>query len=147
MKLGLLTAAFPRMRLERVASWASDNGFEMLEVACWPAAGGERRRYVGVSHIDAANLDVCPALAQHRAGVRESSQSPTEEAPMSVAKVIEITASSPTSFAEAAKAGIAKASETIHGIKGAWISEESVVVENDQVTEFRVTMRVSFVLD
>ena len=37
--------------------------------------------------------------------------------------------------------------ETVHGIKGAWIAEESVVVENDQVTEFRVTMRVSFVLD
>ena len=66
---------------------------------------------------------------------------------MSVAKVFEITASSPTSFAEAAKAGIAKASETVHGIKGAWVSEESLVVENDQVTEFRVTMRVSFVLD
>ncbi len=46
------------MRLERVASWASDNGFEMLEVACWPAAGGERRRYAGVSHIDVARLDV-----------------------------------------------------------------------------------------
>jgi hypothetical protein len=66
---------------------------------------------------------------------------------MSVAKVIEITASSPTSFAEAAKAGIAKAAETIHGIQSAWVSEERVVVENDQVTEFRVTMRVSFLLD
>ena len=66
---------------------------------------------------------------------------------MSVVKVIEITSSSPTSFAEAVKAGIAKAAETVHGIKGAWVSEESVVVENDQVTEFRVTMRVSFVLD
>jgi flavin-binding protein dodecin len=66
---------------------------------------------------------------------------------MAVAKVIEITASSPTSFAEAVKVGITKASETVHGIKGAWVSEESVVVENDQVTEFRVTMRVSFVLD
>ncbi len=60
---------------------------------------------------------------------------------MSVAKVIEITASSPTSFAEAAKAGIAKASETVHGIKGAWVSEESLVVENDQVTEFRDSRR------
>jgi len=66
---------------------------------------------------------------------------------MSVAKVIEITASSPTSFAEAAKVGIAKAAETVHGIQGAWVSEERVVVENDQVTEFRVTMRVSFILD
>ena len=66
---------------------------------------------------------------------------------MSVVKVIEITSSSPTSFAEAVKAVIAKASETIHGIKAAWVSEESVVVENNEVTEFRVTMRVSFVLD
>ena len=66
---------------------------------------------------------------------------------MSVAKVIEITASSPTSFAEAARAGIAKASEWVRGIKGAWISEEYVVVEDDAITEYRVTMRVSFVLD
>lgn len=66
---------------------------------------------------------------------------------MSVAKVIEITASSPTSFAEAARAGIAKAAETVHGIRGAWVSEQQLVVENDEVTEFRVTMRISFVLD
>ena len=66
---------------------------------------------------------------------------------MSVAKVIEITASSPTSFAEAARAGIAKAAETVHGIRGGWISEQYVVVENDAIAEFRVTMRISFVLD
>ncbi|HET8811736.1 MAG TPA: dodecin family protein [Gaiella sp.] len=66
---------------------------------------------------------------------------------MSVAKVIEITASSPTSFAEAARAGITKAAETVHGIRGAWVSEQQVVVENDAITEFRVTMRISFVLD
>lgn len=66
---------------------------------------------------------------------------------MTVAKVIEITASSPTSFAEAAKVGIAKAAETVHGIRGAWVSEQTVIVENDQITEFRVTMRISFVLD
>ena len=44
---------------------------------------------------------------------------PDEEVPMSVAKVIEITASSPTSFAEAARAGVAKAAETVHGIQRA----------------------------
>jgi flavin-binding protein dodecin len=66
---------------------------------------------------------------------------------MSVAKVIEITASSPRSFAEAARAGVAKASESVHGIKGAWVSEQYVVVEGNAITEFRVTMRVSFVLD
>jgi sugar phosphate isomerase/epimerase len=57
VRLGLLTAAFPRLSLERTAAWASANGFEMLEVACWPASGGERRRYAGVSHIDVGKLD------------------------------------------------------------------------------------------
>jgi dodecin len=66
---------------------------------------------------------------------------------MSVAKVVEITASSPTSFEDAVKNGIEKASETLHGIKGAWVSEEKVEVEGGKITEFRVTLRVSFVLD
>jgi sugar phosphate isomerase/epimerase len=57
MRLGLLTAAFPRLDLERTAAWAAANGFEMLEVACWPATGGDRRRYAGVSHIDVERLD------------------------------------------------------------------------------------------
>jgi sugar phosphate isomerase/epimerase len=57
MKLGLLTAAFPSLSLEQVARWAHDNGFEALEIACWPASGGERRRYSGVSHIDVESFD------------------------------------------------------------------------------------------
>ena len=57
MKLGLLTAPFPRRSLAEVAAWAAGEGFETLEVACWPAATGERRRYAGTSHIDVARLD------------------------------------------------------------------------------------------
>ena len=57
MKLGFLTAAFPDLSLEEVAAWAAAEGFETLEVACWPAAGGERRRYAGVSHIDVESFD------------------------------------------------------------------------------------------
>jgi sugar phosphate isomerase/epimerase len=52
-----MTAAFSRRPLEKVAAWASGNGYEMLEVACWPAAGSERRRYSGVCHIDVERLD------------------------------------------------------------------------------------------
>lgn len=66
---------------------------------------------------------------------------------MSVAKVVEITASSPTSFEDAVKNGIDKAGETLRGIKGAWVSEEKVKVEDGKITEFRVTLRISFVLD
>lgn len=57
MKLGLLTAAFPSLSLEEVAGWASANGFEALEIACWPSGNGEHRRYSGVSHIDVEKLD------------------------------------------------------------------------------------------
>jgi sugar phosphate isomerase/epimerase len=61
MKLGLLTAAFPGKSLEEVASWASTNGFEMLEIACWPV-GKARRRYAGVTTIDVDSLT--PAKAK-----------------------------------------------------------------------------------
>jgi sugar phosphate isomerase/epimerase len=63
MKLGLLTAAFPDLTLEEVADWAGAHGFETLEIACWPAGGGEQRRYAGVSHIDAESLDAGGAAA------------------------------------------------------------------------------------
>jgi sugar phosphate isomerase/epimerase len=57
MKLGFLTAAFPDLSLEQVAEWAAAEGFETLEVACWPGGGGERRRYAGVTHIDVDSVD------------------------------------------------------------------------------------------
>jgi sugar phosphate isomerase/epimerase len=69
MKLGLMTAAFPDLDLEQVAEWSAGNGFEMLEVACWPSAGGEQRRYAGVCHIDVDALDadaVRETISRHR---------------------------------------------------------------------------------
>ena len=57
MKLGLMTAAFPTLTLKEVAEWSAANGFEALEIACWPAAGADRRRYAGVSHIDVERVD------------------------------------------------------------------------------------------
>jgi sugar phosphate isomerase/epimerase len=74
MKLGLLTAAFPDLTLEEVADWASAEGFEMLEVACWPSSGGEKRRYAGVSHIDVERVDADAVHAIfERAGLEISS--------------------------------------------------------------------------
>jgi len=57
VKLGLLTAAFPELTLEEVAAWASAQGFEALEIACWPSGAAADRRYAGVCHIDVASLD------------------------------------------------------------------------------------------
>ena len=66
---------------------------------------------------------------------------------MSVAKVTEITASSPTSFDDAVKVGLARASKTLKGITGAWVSQQKVQVADGAVTSFRVTMKVTFVLN
>ncbi len=57
MKLGLLTAAFSDLTLEEVAEWAHEHGFDALEIAVWPSAGGERRRYAGVAHIDVEDFE------------------------------------------------------------------------------------------
>lgn len=56
MKFGLLTAICDGMTFEEVVDFAAENNLECLEVACWPQ-GKAQRRYAGVSHIDAANLD------------------------------------------------------------------------------------------
>lgn len=65
---------------------------------------------------------------------------------MSVAKVTEIISSSTKGFDDAVAEGIARADQTLKNVKGAWIKEQKVMVENGKVTEYRVTMKVSFVL-
>ncbi len=61
MKLGLFSAAFKQWNLEQVAEFASANGFEALEIACWPLGGEKTRRYADVCHIDVATLDAAGA--------------------------------------------------------------------------------------
>jgi flavin-binding protein dodecin len=65
---------------------------------------------------------------------------------MSVAKHIEITAESTKSFEDAIQAGVAKASETVKGIKSAWVKDQQVMVDGKKVTGYRVNMKVTFVL-
>ncbi len=66
---------------------------------------------------------------------------------MSVAKVIEISATSEKSFDDAVRVGIEKSGESLRNIRGAWISEQKVDVEDGAIVAYRVTLRVSFVLE
>lgn len=66
---------------------------------------------------------------------------------MSVAKIIEISSDSTVSFEDAVKQGIRRAEQSLSNVKGAWISEQKVVVEAGHVVRYRVCMRVSFVLE
>ncbi len=66
---------------------------------------------------------------------------------MSVAKIVEITSSSPKSFEDAVATGIARASKTLKNIRGAWVQDQKVDVEKGKVTAYRVTMKLTFILE
>jgi flavin-binding protein dodecin len=66
---------------------------------------------------------------------------------MSVGRVTEITSKSDKSFEDAIQQGIARATKTLRGVKGAWIKEQEVTVENDRITGYEVDMLVTFVLE
>jgi flavin-binding protein dodecin len=66
---------------------------------------------------------------------------------MAVAKVSEISATSPTSFEDAIQQGLARAGKTLRHIRGAWIKEQHVRCEEGKVKEYQVNMMVTFVLD
>ena len=65
---------------------------------------------------------------------------------MSVARVTEITTASSKSFEDAIETGIARANKTLKNVRGAWIGDQKVVVEKGKVVEYRVNMKVTFVL-
>lgn len=65
---------------------------------------------------------------------------------MSVAKVTEVISSSSKGFEDAISAGIARASKTLDNIKSAWVSDQSVNVTDGKITEYRVNLKITFVL-
>lgn len=65
---------------------------------------------------------------------------------MSVARVTEIISSSPKSFEDAVAKGVSRANKTLANVRGAWISEQKVTCDKGKISEYRVTMRVTFVL-
>lgn len=67
---------------------------------------------------------------------------------MSVARITEISASSTTGFDDAVRNGIARASKTLRNVRGAWVQEQKLLCDGKgNITECRVTMKVTFVMD
>ncbi len=66
---------------------------------------------------------------------------------MSVARVTEITAASSVSFEDALNTGIERASKTLKNVEGAWIQDMKVTVKDGKISEYRVNMKVTFVLN
>lgn len=65
---------------------------------------------------------------------------------MTVAKVSEITSSSSKSFEDAIERGIKRASKTLKNVTSAWIADQEVEIQKGKVTEYRVRMRITFIL-
>ncbi|MGD8361402.1 MAG: dodecin family protein [Gemmatimonadota bacterium] len=66
---------------------------------------------------------------------------------MSVAKHIEITADSTKGFEDAVQRGVDTAAKTVKGIRSAWVKDQQVLVEGNNITTYRVNMKVTFVLE
>ena len=65
---------------------------------------------------------------------------------MSIARVTEVSSSSTKSFDDALKQGIARAVKTLKNVEGAWVQDQKVVLKNGKIAEYRVNMKVTFVL-
>ncbi len=66
---------------------------------------------------------------------------------MSVARIIEISATSPQGFEAAIQEGIKRATQTLRGVQSAWVKEQRVILENNQITNYQVNLLVTFVLE
>lgn len=66
---------------------------------------------------------------------------------MSVAKVIEVSARSTESFHKAIEEGLSKAGESVHNIQNAWVKDQQVVVDNGEISEYGVSLKITFLVD
>jgi flavin-binding protein dodecin len=66
---------------------------------------------------------------------------------MAVARVTEISSTSPTSFDDAIQQGVSRATKTLRNVRSAWVKEQRVDVKNDTIAEYQVNLMVTFVLD
>lgn len=66
---------------------------------------------------------------------------------MSIAKVTEVTSSSTKSFEDAVDEGIRRAGKSLKNIRSAWIKDQKVIVNGDKVVEYRVSLKITFVLE
>lgn len=66
---------------------------------------------------------------------------------MTIAKIIEISSDSTESFQDAIESGIKRAERTVKNVRGAWISEQKLTIDSGEITNYRVIMRISFVID
>jgi flavin-binding protein dodecin len=66
---------------------------------------------------------------------------------MSIARITEISSTSTKSFEDAIQSGVARATQTIRNVRSAWVKEQQIRIENDNIVEYQVNLMITFVLD
>ena len=66
---------------------------------------------------------------------------------MAIAKIVEVNSSSTKSFEDAIQTGIAKVTETVKNVQGAWVNEQKVIIKDNKITEYRVNLKISFLVE
>lgn len=66
---------------------------------------------------------------------------------MAVARVTEIISGSPKGFKDAIESGIERANQTLKNVEGAWIKDQTIILEKGKIKEYRVVMKVTFILE
>ena len=66
---------------------------------------------------------------------------------MSVAKISEITSTSKKSFDDAIESGVKRASKTLRGLQTAWVADQEVCVKGGKITEYRVRLKITFLME
>jgi flavin-binding protein dodecin len=88
-----------------------------------------------------------PGLASHEAGLSERGNDKSGGGAMSVARVTEISSTSPQSFEDAVKQGIVRATKTLRGVTSAWIQDQRVIIQDGKAVEYQVNLKITFVLE
>jgi flavin-binding protein dodecin len=88
------------------------------------------------------------ATGPHIRGATESGKLECKEADaMSVARVTELSAISETGFEDAINQAVARATKTLRGVEGAWVKDQNVMIENGNITGYKVNVEITFMLE
>jgi dodecin len=66
---------------------------------------------------------------------------------MSVARVTELSATSETGFEDAINQAVARATKTLRGVEGTWVKDQNVMIENGNITGYKVNVEITFMLE
>jgi flavin-binding protein dodecin len=66
---------------------------------------------------------------------------------MSIARITELSSTSTKSFEDAIQRGVTRATQTLRNVRGAWVKEQQIKIDNGNIVEYQVNLMITFVLD